>query len=93
MAKSKARKIRDHQIRNTGRDASIHRSKNPDFSIMVRTTKTKKESLLKEQTKHKKRSLQERHIPLSKGRFLIFPSCLGILPFSHALELRTASRR
>ncbi|WP_226674077.1 hypothetical protein [Rossellomorea aquimaris] len=71
MAKSKAKKKRDHQLRNTGRDLSIYRGTTPDFSTMMRRTKTKKESLLKEQTKHKKRPLQEKDIPLSKDRFFM----------------------
>jgi hypothetical protein len=94
MAKSKARKKRDHHLRNTGHNVSNNRGINPDFSIMMRTTKTKKESLLKEQTKHKKRSLQERDIPLSKDRFYYYPHLtLGLISAYQSLELRTASRR
>lgn len=77
MAKSKAKKKREHQFRNTGRDVSKHRGTNPDYSILVRTTKTKKETLAKEQTKHKKRSLRERDIPLSKDRLFIYTTHLN----------------
>ncbi|KAA0564276.1 hypothetical protein F0342_08800 [Bacillus sp. CH30_1T] len=70
MSKSKARRKRDHILRNTGRDLTKLRSTLPDFSIMERTTKTKKETIAKDQTKHKKRSPHERDIPLSGDRFL-----------------------
>ncbi|MCA1059060.1 hypothetical protein LCL96_08940 [Rossellomorea aquimaris] len=70
MAKSKAKKKRDHHLRNTGQNVTMRRGIDPDFCMMVRTTKTKKEALAKKETKHKKRSLQEKDIPLSKDRFL-----------------------
>lgn len=88
MSKSKARRKRDHVLRNTGRDVTRLRSTLPDFSIMERTTKTKKETLAKDQTKHKKRSPHERDIPLSRDRFYFnYP------PIYTILLLRTASRR
>lgn len=69
MSNSKARRKRDHVLRNTGRDVTMLRSTLPDFSMLERTTKTKKDTLAKNLTKHKKRSPLERDIPLSRDRF------------------------
>lgn len=47
MAKSKARKKREHMLRNTGRDAAASRGKAPDFGTHVRKTKSRREELAK----------------------------------------------
>ncbi|RXI96446.1 hypothetical protein DS745_22300 [Anaerobacillus alkaliphilus] len=58
MAKSKAKKQRDHQLRNQKRDVTNSRGIQVDFSTHERKTKTKQEILKKHETKHK-RILQE----------------------------------
>lgn len=59
MAKSKAKKQRDHLIRTGKRDVTSSRGPHADFSTHVRKTKTKVETVRKEQIKHKKRFLQD----------------------------------
>lgn len=59
MAKSKAKKRREHLLRTMNRDVTSSRGIQCDFSTHVRKTKTKVEKLKKEQTKHKKRILQQ----------------------------------
>ncbi|MCY8009179.1 hypothetical protein MOJ76_12800 [Bacillus haynesii] len=70
MAKSKARKKREHMLRNTGRDAAASRGKAPDFSTHVRKTKSRRDELAKLHMKHKRKNpydlLHEDH----KGSFL-----------------------
>ncbi len=58
MAKSKAKKKREHQLRNSGRDVTQSRGLKPDFSTLERTTKTKNETMIKMEKKHKKRFLR-----------------------------------
>lgn len=58
MAKSKARKKRDHIYRTTGKDVTKMRGMKPDFSTHERKTKTKREILMKMEKKHKGRSYQ-----------------------------------
>ncbi|MCY9373246.1 hypothetical protein MOF36_20600 [Bacillus haynesii] len=55
MAKSKARKKREHMLRNTGRDAAASRGKAPDFSTHVRKTKSRRDELAKLHMKHKRK--------------------------------------
>ncbi|MCT8139163.1 hypothetical protein H1D32_16500 [Anaerobacillus sp. CMMVII] len=59
MAKTKARKQREHQLRNKKRDVTSSRGTTVDFSTHERKTKTKLEKIRKHDTKHKKRFLQE----------------------------------
>lgn len=59
MAKTKAKKQREHLLRTTKRDVTSSRGTEIDFSTHVRKTKTKVEKIRKSQTKHKKRILQE----------------------------------
>ncbi|MFT3654164.1 hypothetical protein DALLNEIH_00583 [Bacillus sp. B01(2024)] len=54
MAKSKAKKMREHLRRNGLRDAVLSRGAAPSFSTHERVTKTKKDRL--ERIKHKKRN-------------------------------------
>lgn len=56
MAKSKARKKREHMLRNTGRDAAASRGKAPDFGTHVRKTKSRREELAKLHMKHKRKN-------------------------------------
>ncbi|MBM7586947.1 hypothetical protein JOC86_003499 [Bacillus pakistanensis] len=73
MAKSKARKKRDHLLRNNGKDASLFRNQQPSFSTHERKTKTKSELLLRNRKKHKKRFLDsenEKGIVFILGCFL-----------------------
>ena len=58
MAKSKARKKRDHLLRTRGRDVTILRGSQADFSTHERKTLTKSEKLQRNRTKHKKCYLQ-----------------------------------
>ncbi|MEC2111004.1 hypothetical protein [Bacillus stercoris] len=51
MAKSQAKKKREHRLRNGGRDVSSSRGSTPSFSTHERMTKSKKEILNKR--KHK----------------------------------------
>ena len=60
MAKSKARKKRDHLLRTRGRDVTILRGPQADFSTHERKTLTKSEKLHRNRTKHKKRYLQNK---------------------------------
>lgn len=74
MAKSNARKKRDHIQRNTGRDNTLLRGAQTDFSTHERKTKTKKEAQKRLQNKHKKRFLHDRW---DEGiAFHIFQGCL-----------------
>ncbi|WP_206427796.1 hypothetical protein [Bacillus sp. FJAT-42376] len=57
MAKSKARKQREHNIRSGGSDPAAWRGAAPDYSMHERKTMTKQEKRKKEYEKHKKRSL------------------------------------
>ncbi len=59
MAKSNARKKREHLLRNGKRDVTSSRGIQVDFSTHERKTKTKIEKLTKNVTKHKKRTLQD----------------------------------
>ncbi|WP_064093633.1 hypothetical protein [Rossellomorea aquimaris] len=69
MAKSRAKKRREHHLRNTRRDVTQSRGHHPDFSTFERKTKSRLDMVIKEQTKHKKRSLFEREVPLNSDRF------------------------
>ncbi len=51
MAKSQAKKKREHRLRNGGRDVLLSRGSTPSFSTHERMTKSKKEILNKR--KHK----------------------------------------
>jgi len=53
MAKSDARRKRDHLTRNLGKDVSLARNE-VNFSTHVRMTKSKKEKLQQQYTKYKK---------------------------------------
>jgi len=53
MAKSTAKRKREHQMRNLGKDATLGRNE-IDFSTHVRITKTKKAKLQQQYTKYKK---------------------------------------
>ncbi|MGF2615732.1 hypothetical protein FZC84_06585 [Rossellomorea vietnamensis] len=59
MAKSKARKKREHLLRTEGRDVTRLRGNALQFSTHERKTMTKEEKARKSHTKHKKRHLQE----------------------------------
>ncbi|MET3697081.1 hypothetical protein SAMN05877753_101341 [Bacillus oleivorans] len=61
MAKSKARKKREHILRNSGRDVTIIRGEQPEFSTHERKTKTKIEIQKRMISKHKKRFLQNQN--------------------------------
>jgi hypothetical protein len=62
MAKSKAKKERDHLLRTRGRDVTVLRAPGCQFSTHERKTMTKKERSRKSETKHKKRYLQKQHL-------------------------------
>ena len=53
MAKSAAKRKRDHLIRNLGKDVSLARNE-VSFSTHVRMTKSKKSKLQQQYTKYKK---------------------------------------
>lgn len=53
MAKSMAKRKREHLLRTMGKDVTIMRNE-IDFSTHVRKTKTKKEKLQQQLNKHKK---------------------------------------
>lgn len=53
MAKSAARRKRDHQLRNQHKDVSLARME-VNFSTHIRMTKSKKEKLDQSYTKYKK---------------------------------------
>ncbi|WP_277585217.1 hypothetical protein [Psychrobacillus antarcticus] len=53
MSKSTARRKREHQLRNQGKDVSMARN-GTNFSTYVRMTKTKNEKLQKQYSKYKK---------------------------------------
>lgn len=53
MAKSAAKRKREHQMRNLGKDVTIARN-GVDFSTHVRMTKSKKGKLQQQYTKYKK---------------------------------------
>lgn len=53
MAKSAAKRQRDHLLRNLGKDVTIARNE-VDFSTHVRITKSKKEKLKQQYAKYKK---------------------------------------
>lgn len=57
MAKSKARKQREHDERNGKLNPVIRRGERPAFSLHERKTLTKQGREIKQNTKHKKRSL------------------------------------
>ncbi|MBU9723351.1 MULTISPECIES: hypothetical protein [Bacillaceae] len=59
MAKSKAKKKRDHVVRNGGRNATKSRGMAVSFSTHERRTKSKKDTIYKLHNKHKKRSLHQ----------------------------------
>ena len=52
MSKSRAKKQREHLVRNGKMDPSKRRGKNPDFSTHVRQTPTKKDKVQKIETKY-----------------------------------------
>ena len=53
MAKTKARKTREHMLRNSGKDVTLSRG-GSDFSTHVRKTKTNDERLMRTENKYKK---------------------------------------
>lgn len=53
MAKSAAKRKREHHLRNQGKDVTIARNE-VDFSTHVRMTKSKKEQLHQQYSKYKK---------------------------------------
>ncbi|SDN10726.1 hypothetical protein SAMN05518871_103311 [Psychrobacillus sp. OK028] len=53
MAKSAAKRKRDHLLRNIGKDVTVARNE-VNFSTHVRMTKSKKEKLQQHYTKYKK---------------------------------------
>ncbi|MBM7095117.1 hypothetical protein JSY36_05035 [Bacillus sp. H-16] len=55
MSKSKARKKREHAVRNNKRDAALSRGTVTGFSTHVRKSKTKKDTLHRMDSKHKKK--------------------------------------
>lgn len=57
MAKSKARKLRDHIARNGSRNPADSRADQPDFSTHTRRTPTRQDKIHKREQKHKKRSI------------------------------------
>ncbi|WP_096439361.1 hypothetical protein [Alteribacter populi] len=67
MAKSRAKKYRDHRERNGIHDVTRSRGNLPHFSTHVRKTKTKQGKWNQLHTKHKKRSLHQRQ---DEGSFL-----------------------
>ncbi len=52
MAKSQAKKKREHRLRNGGRDVLLSRGSTPSFSTHERMTKSKKEILNKREHKN-----------------------------------------
>ncbi|MDG5786907.1 hypothetical protein QA612_05340 [Evansella sp. AB-P1] len=62
MSNSKAKRKREHDIRNGGRDVRNSRGMNMNFSTHERKTKTKKEKVVQNIKKHKKRPLQQIHV-------------------------------
>lgn len=58
MAKSNARKRRDHQKRNTGKDVTRWRAEQPSFNIVTRKTRSKQESIQKTSRQEKQRYSQ-----------------------------------
>ncbi len=63
MAKSKAKKWRDHDVRNNKRDATRSRGTVQGFSTHVRQGKTKQDILHRMDKKHKKKpDHQPRHV-------------------------------
>lgn len=81
MAKSKAKKMREHLRRNGLRDAVLSRGAAPSFSTHERVTKTKKDRL--ERIKHKKRNPHDHRsdggdsffLPESRSLSMISLSC------------------
>ncbi|MGG3574897.1 hypothetical protein ABES25_10645 [Bacillus gobiensis] len=71
MSKSKARKRREHLVRNTGYSKSVHRGIIPDFSTHVRKTPTKKEQLEKMNKKHKGKNSFDRYESGKKSSFIL----------------------
>lgn len=59
MAKSKARKKREHDKRNGKFDVTLNRGISPDFSMHVRKTPTLKERKEKEWRKYKRNHLRK----------------------------------
>jgi hypothetical protein len=57
MAKTKSRKLREHILRNCGRDVTQFRGGN-DFSTHIRKSKTKREKLNSAESKYKKQFLR-----------------------------------
>lgn len=58
LAKSEARKQRDHAMRNGKMDATVKRGVNPDFSIHERKTPSRLELMDKTWVKYEKRKLK-----------------------------------
>jgi hypothetical protein len=90
MAKSMARKKRDHLLRSKGKDVTIHRATASDFSTHERRTMTRPEKMNKMNTKHKKRQLQDSYHEESAFFYTkkLTPSTCG----NQSVLLRTASR-
>lgn len=57
MAKSKAKKLREHLERNTGRNPEAFRGDAGVISTHVRKTPTRSEKLARSENKHKSRML------------------------------------
>ncbi|MGD6817869.1 hypothetical protein ACQCVE_12460 [Metabacillus sp. 113a] len=75
MSKSKARKQREHTIRNHGSDTAKLRGAAPDYSLHERKTMTKQEKWKKTYSKHKKRSL---HGASDEGIAFLFSRRTGV---------------
>ncbi|KMY50325.1 hypothetical protein [Peribacillus loiseleuriae] len=69
MAKSKAMKLREKQLREGNRDVSKSRGTWCDIKPISRMTKTKQATLEKYEKKHKRNQSQDRY---ENGSFFIF---------------------
>lgn len=59
MAKTKSRKLREHILRNSGRDVTHFRGEN-NFSTHVRKSKTKLEKLYSAESKYIQKAIPKR---------------------------------
>lgn len=85
MAKSKARKKREHTLRTEGRDVTCLRAAAGEFSTHERKTMTKDEKARKFHTKHKKRHLQDSYHEDSASLFDDFMNSCQEQNFSLAI--------
>ncbi|MGE6629443.1 hypothetical protein [Bacillus sp. NPDC077027] len=72
MAKSKAKKKRDHLHRQQNRNPEQSRGIAPVFSTHTRTTKTKREALQRLANKHKDRNAYDHRMNDHKHFYFVF---------------------